>query len=98
MKLHLSGRTLKIGKHVGECQYNFEFNFSVDKTVWHTVFFENLGDAREYAAQLLKENAENQRFRCYVRRLILVDTRDFFDTALEAAQLRVISKHSDPYR
>lgn len=92
------GKRKCIDKGDGSAQYNYEFCFTINGDDWLTVLFEDLDDARDYAYKVLGENEDNARLRYFARRVVLVDTCDFFDRDIPAVCMRVIDRHSEGRR
>lgn len=86
------GRKLFIGLDHGETVYNYEFSYTVDGDTWLTVLFEDLDDARDFASEVREENRGNKQLSFYARRLVQVQTTDFFDCDLCAVDMRVIDR------
>lgn len=85
-------RKLFIGLDHGETVYNYEFSYTVDGDTWLTVLFEDIDDARDFASDVREENRGNKQLSFYVRRLVQVQTADFFNSDLCAVDMRVIDR------
>lgn len=90
----LRAGTLAIPDTTGEVQYDFEYCYNEDGA-WHTVLFEDLDDARDFATAALSRNESNERFMSYARRIVQVDTCDFYDHSIPPTKVRVIQNHED---
>ncbi|MEG0791700.1 MAG: hypothetical protein RSG23_08725 [Gordonibacter sp.] len=89
------GKHLCISVDGGGTQYNHEFTFTTDGYTWLTVLFEELDDAREYAAEVIEQSNGNDKLMFYARRIVQVRTDDFLDSDLCAVDMRVIDRHSE---
>lgn len=78
----------------GSVQYNFEYCYS-EGDGWHTVMFEDIDDARDFATDVLARNESNPKFFGYARRIVQVITCDFYDYSIPPTRMKVIQEHED---
>lgn len=86
------GASFELPASDGSVECNYEYTYTTDGKTWHSVLFETLEDAREYATQIVAENEENPRFMSLARRMVLVSLSDFMDSSKSAVDLAVLSK------
>ena len=64
---------------------------TVDGALWDTVMFEDINDARTFAADLINDNAGNERFAICFKRTVVCDTYEFLDECVEGGMVHVVA-------
>lgn len=90
----LKANAIALPDATGSVEYNFEYCYN-EGGGWHSVLFEDIDDARDFASETAARNESNPEFASYARRIVQVDTCDFYDYSIPPTRMRVIQEHRD---